>query len=343
MKLTQKVAISLAVVVAVALATTPHLPSVGGDGIALASSACYGKCNNSPPRSIGIRSTRVLGRMCTGSSITPDRRRAAIRRRGAVACTAAAEPAPGVMPPTYWSILLTAHLPAMHLMRQCAGYCVPVMLDGAEVARLVLVGDTNGLGPNEQALLSQACRSIALSAIVSALFALALGAVLMTNILQPLKKIEAGVAAVARGDLSARVVDDSRRDELGRLAANFNSMASSLQEQEQLRRRLVSDLAHELRTPLSVIQGNLQALLDGVYPLSMDELQTVYDETDLLVRLVHDLHELAQAEAGRLPLSLQHIQAHSALQHMANPSAPSPDSVWPPRRTSRSGGLDDAG
>ncbi len=194
----------------------------------------------------------------------------------------------------------------------------PVVLDGVEIARLALVGDSTGLGPNEQALLSQVRNSIALSALVSALFALVLGAALMTNILRPLKKIEAGVAAVARGDLSARVAGDTRRDELGRLAANFNSMASSLQEQETLRRRLVSDLAHELRTPLSVIQGNLQALLDGVYPLSMDELRTVYDETDLLVRLVHDLHELAQAEAGRLPLSLQHIQVHSALQHMAN-------------------------
>lgn len=194
----------------------------------------------------------------------------------------------------------------------------PVILDGVEIARLALVGDSSSLGPNEQALLTQVRRSIALSALVSAAFALVLGAALLVNILRPLKKIEAGVAAVARGDLSARVDGDARRDELGRLAANFNAMASSLQEQELLRRRLVSDLAHELRTPLSVIQGNLQALLDGVYPLSLDELQTVYDETDLLVRLVHDLHELAQAEAGRLPLSLQHIHVSGALQHMAN-------------------------
>lgn len=193
----------------------------------------------------------------------------------------------------------------------------PVLLNGVEIASLALVGES-GLGPNEQALLSQVRRAIALSALGSAAVALALGTALIANILHPLKKIEAGVAAVARGDLAARVDGVSRRDELGQLATNFNAMAASLQEQEALRRRLVSDLAHELRTPLSVVQGNLQALLDGVYPLSLDELRTVYNETELLVRLVHDLHELAQAEAGRLPLSVQRIDVADVLQPMAN-------------------------
>lgn len=194
----------------------------------------------------------------------------------------------------------------------------PVVVNGSEVARLALVGQSNGFGPSEQALLDQVRRAITLSALVSAVVALALGGALMANILQPLKKIESGVAAVARGDLSARVEGSTRRDELGNLAANFNAMAASLQEQEALRRRLVSDLAHELRTPLSVVQGNLQALLDGVYPLTRDELQAVFNETELLVRLVHDLHELAQAEAGRLPLSVQRIHVSDVLQAVAN-------------------------
>ncbi len=194
----------------------------------------------------------------------------------------------------------------------------PVWVDGVEVARLALVGEANEMGPSEQALLTQVRRSIALSALVSAGFALLIGAALMINILRPLRKLESGVAAISRGDLAARVEETGRRDELGRLAANFNHMAASLQEQELLRRRLVSDLAHELRTPLSVVQGNLQALLDGVYPLSRAELQTVYNETELLVRLVHDLHELAQAEAGKLPLALQDIELLPALQHMAD-------------------------
>ncbi|MDI9549296.1 MAG: ATP-binding protein [Chloroflexota bacterium] len=323
MNLTQKVAISLAVVVAVALATTAVLVERwAGDAYrGYIVSARQGQMQQLAAQIALVydqtRDWRTVQDWLnnasteTGSSNTPQGRG---RMHGSSGAGPWRDAAYILVDPVDGSPLAGNAPDATGALATGA----PVMLDGAEVARLVLVGDTNGLGPNEQALLSQVRRSIALSAIVSALFALALGAVLMTNILQPLKKIEAGVAAVARGDLSARVVDDSRRDELGRLAANFNSMASSLQEQEQLRRRLVSDLAHELRTPLSVIQGNLQALLDGVYPLSMDELQTVYDETDLLVRLVHDLHELAQAEAGRLPLSLQHIQAHSALQHMAN-------------------------
>ena len=121
---------------------------------------------------------------------------------------------------------------------------------------------------------------------------------------------------MAAGDLEARV-EVSGRDEIAQLATGFNTMAASLQEQEALRQRLVADIAHELRTPLSVVQGNLQAILDGVYPLNLDEIQTIQEETRLIARLVTDLHELAQAEAGRLPLVRQEVDVASAIQHMA--------------------------
>ena len=125
----------------------------------------------------------------------------------------------------------------------------------------------------------------------------------MTNILQPLKKIEAGVA-VARGDF--RAVDDSA-DELGRLAANFNSMASSLQEQEQLRRRLVSDPSTSCNA-VSVIQGNPCAA-DGVYPQHGRTPDGVRRDGSARAP-VHDLHELPRL-GGRLPLTAAH-PAHSA-------------------------------
>jgi signal transduction histidine kinase len=86
---------------------------------------------------------------------------------------------------------------------------------------------------------------------------------------------------------------------------SFNEMTSSLEQAERLRRNLMADVAHELRTPLTVLQGNLRAILDGVYSMDAGEIARLYDETRLLGRLVDDLRELAQAEAGQLGLNLR--------------------------------------
>jgi signal transduction histidine kinase len=103
-------------------------------------------------------------------------------------------------------------------------------------------------------------------------------------------------------------------DEIADVARAFNAMADALQRGEMLRRNLMADIAHELRTPLTVMQGNLRALLDGVYPLEMSEVATLYDETRLLSRLVADLRELALAEAGQLPLNMQVMDAAPVLR-----------------------------
>src|SRR5690606_7491179 len=93
-------------------------------------------------------------------------------------------------------------------------------------------------------------------------------------------------------------------EEMIELAEAFNHMAADLETAESLRQHLLADVAHELRTPLTVLQGNLRAILDDVYPLEKEEIARLYDQTRHLHRLVNDLHELAQAEAGRLPLTL---------------------------------------
>jgi signal transduction histidine kinase len=98
-------------------------------------------------------------------------------------------------------------------------------------------------------------------------------------------------------------VEPKGSDEMVEVAQAFNSMAARLEEAETLRRHLVADVAHELRTPLSVLQGNLRAILDDVYPLEKEEITRLYTQTRLLSRLVSDLHELAQAEAGQLVLN----------------------------------------
>jgi two-component system OmpR family sensor kinase/two-component system sensor histidine kinase BaeS len=128
-----------------------------------------------------------------------------------------------------------------------------------------------------------------------------LGVVIARGLAAPLGRLAAAARQMAQGKLEARV-PIAGATEVADVARAFNEMAMSLQAAEQLRRSMVADIAHELRTPLTVIQGNLRAILDDVYALDKAEVATIYDETVMLSRLVGDLRELAQAEAGQLNL-----------------------------------------
>jgi signal transduction histidine kinase len=117
----------------------------------------------------------------------------------------------------------------------------------------------------------------------------------------PLANVMAAADAVAEGDLSVRL-KETGPGEFGNLARSFNRMASELERADQQRRNLTADVAHELRTPLHIIQGNLEGILDGVYQADPKTIQASLDETHLLARLVDDLQTLSLAEAGQLPL-----------------------------------------
>jgi two-component system OmpR family sensor kinase/two-component system sensor histidine kinase BaeS len=134
-----------------------------------------------------------------------------------------------------------------------------------------------------------------------------LGLVISRNIASPLATLSHAARDFAAQEWDRRVPVRGT-DEVAEVARAFNGMAESLQRAEMLRRNLMADIAHELRTPLTVMQGNLRALLDGVYPLEMGEIATLYDETRLLSRLVADLRELALAEAGQLPLNMGPVE-----------------------------------
>jgi len=123
------------------------------------------------------------------------------------------------------------------------------------------------------------------------------------DIATPLADVMAAADAVAKGDLSARVqVPAHGPGEFSRLAESFNRMTEELERSDQRRRNLTADVAHELRTPLHIIQGNLEGILDDVYAPSAEHIGTTLDETRTLARLVDDLRTLSLAEAGQLPL-----------------------------------------
>jgi signal transduction histidine kinase len=130
--------------------------------------------------------------------------------------------------------------------------------------------------------------------------ALAVGA--FRGIAAPLADVMAAADAVAQGDLSVRVPLSHGPGEFGRLAESFNRMIEELERADQQRRNLTADVAHELRTPLHIIQGNLEGILDDVYQPTEEHISATLDETRLLARLVDDLRTLSLAEAGQLPL-----------------------------------------
>jgi two-component system OmpR family sensor kinase/two-component system sensor histidine kinase BaeS len=152
-------------------------------------------------------------------------------------------------------------------------------------------------------------------ALVLPLLAAALAARAFRGIATPLADVMAAADAVADGDLSARVpVPERGPQEFGRLAVSFNHMAEELERSDQQRRNLTADVAHELRTPLHVIQGNLEGVLDGVYEPTEDHIGATLDETRALARLVEDLRTLSLAEAGQLPLNREPVDVVELLE-----------------------------
>jgi signal transduction histidine kinase len=140
--------------------------------------------------------------------------------------------------------------------------------------------------------------------LISGVVAIVLTLILSRRILSPVSALTAAARKMEAGDLSQRV-QNLPTDEIGGLGRAFNAMASSLQQAEQLRRNMVGDVAHELRTPLSNLQGYLEALRDKVIEPTPEVIASLHDESILLNHLVNDLQELSLAEAGQLRLVRQ--------------------------------------
>ena len=123
----------------------------------------------------------------------------------------------------------------------------------------------------------------------------------MRRVGRPIGDVVDAAERVASGDFAVRVAERGSPS-LRSVAAAFNSMTTRLEQQQRQRRDLMADIAHELRTPLSVMQGRLEGMLDGVYPRDEQQVTQVLEETRTLARLVEDLRTLAHSESGTLTL-----------------------------------------
>ncbi len=182
----------------------------------------------------------------------------------------------------------------------------PLQVQGETVGWLVISRPVQAaiLGPLEQMFVRRVRGLLVVGGLLAGALGLLLGLILSRNLTAPLRRLAAAARAVADGDLGQQVQVEGSA-EIAEVGQAFNEMTRALAASEQQRQNMVADIAHELRSPLSVIQGNLQAILDDVYPLDKAEISRIYDETRLLGRLVDDLRELALADAGQLRLDIR--------------------------------------
>jgi signal transduction histidine kinase len=135
----------------------------------------------------------------------------------------------------------------------------------------------------------------------------------------PLDELSEAASRVAAGDLGARVVEPPRAPRpLRELVRSFNTMAERLAIDEAQRRDLLADVSHELRTPLAVIQGNVEAMIDGIHTADAEHLAGVLDETRVLTRLVEDLRTISLAEAGTLALHREPTDVDALIAEATN-------------------------
>lgn len=159
-----------------------------------------------------------------------------------------------------------------------------------------------GYSSNDERLVLNRLNVAALTAgLMAGVISLLLALALAYGLLRPVQELTRAAQRLGQGDLSQRV-KISGSDELAVLGRSFNRMADSLQAAKQSRQALTADIAHELRNPLAVQRANLEALQDGIYPLSAENLQPVLEQNLLLSHLVDDLRILALADAGQLAL-----------------------------------------
>jgi signal transduction histidine kinase len=168
-------------------------------------------------------------------------------------------------------------------------------LSGVGVTTVVKLLTERASGTPFPALAAVAVPLLALGAIMLAFF------MLMRRVGVPASDLVGAANRVADGEYSVRVVERGPPF-LRAYTRAFNTMVGRLQSQDALRRQLMADIAHELRTPLSVIQGRLEGLLDGVYPRDDERLRLVLEETRVLARLIDDVRTLAHSESGTLTL-----------------------------------------
>lgn len=195
---------------------------------------------------------------------------------------------------------------------------LPISVDGATVGWLGVRRNTLLTDRMALAFVDSQSRSNALILLFALLLALLVAWILARQLIRPVRRIATGVRRLASGDYTVAVAAGS--DELGDLARDFNLLGRTLQRNEEVRRDWIADISHELRTPLTVLRGEIEAMQDGVRPLSVEGVASLHAEVLSLGKLVDDLYELSLSDLGALdyrrePVSLAEIVVSAVETH----------------------------
>lgn len=182
----------------------------------------------------------------------------------------------------------------------------PLEVDGEAVGRADIYAARTGELAVDESYRSALNRNLWIAALVAGALALLVSVLVTRRIIGPLEELTDAAEEVAAGNLEVRVAPRSD-DEVGALAAAFNQMAGALARDEQWRRDMTADLAHELRTPLGTIQARVEALEDGVLPATPENLRVIGEEVERLGRLLGDLRSLNEMEAEDFELELEPV------------------------------------
>lgn len=193
---------------------------------------------------------------------------------------------------------------------------VPVMHQN-NVVGLLFAGSMIGekLSRQELIFLNRIRTAIILISVFILLFAIVFAFFFSWRLTKPIVALSNSAIKIRDGNYLSRVKVNGN-DELADLGRSFNQMALALDESDKWRKQIIADSAHELRTPVSLIQGNLEMILDGVYKADDSRIQNIYDETLVLSRLISELQELSSAEAGNMKLKIEDIDPLSFIDNI---------------------------
>ena len=201
---------------------------------------------------------------------------------------------------------------------------IPIVVNDKQVGAMLVIGSAPPLDPLEERFLGRFNQALLYAALGATVIALLLGVVLARNLTQPLRALTAAIRKVTQGDLKQRVTVIST-DELGDLSSAFNQMSEQLDHLIQSRRQMTADVAHDLRTPLTVIGGYIESMRDGVLKPTTERLALIQTEVQHLHRLVEDLRTLSQADAGELSLNREPTAMPALLDQIAQSYRPIAD------------------
>lgn len=194
-------------------------------------------------------------------------------------------------------------------------YGTPVFVDRKQVGTFLVASTMGILNESQNIFITRVNRAFIGVGLVLILLALGVALWLSRSIVKPLQQVAEAANSLAKGNYDQRVVID-RNDELGDVATAFNQMASDLGEQEEIRMQMMADVAHELRTPLSILKIDLESMEDGLMDANPENIRQLQGEVTYLSNLVEDLRVLSMADAGDLRVEKTRIELNSLVREM---------------------------